>query len=82
MTKNEKYELIKNWLVENNLYRQINPTNEKDIEDYVFSLGSKINDLYELLRKKDLIPEKSYQQLINTIEERLIVEQHFAVMGL
>lgn len=79
MNRQEKYNFIKNWLLENNLYYPIDPRNEEDIEDYVFALGSKMEDFYKALREKDIIPQNSYQALIELIQEKLVVEAHFAL---
>lgn len=76
MNRDQKFALIEKWLLENELYYKINPNDEEAIEDYVFSLGSKMSQLYRMLRENDLVPQNSYQQLISLIEDSIIIARH------
>ena len=76
MNRDQKFALIEKWLLENELYYQINPMDEDAIEDYVFALGSKMPQLYRMLRENDLVPQNSYHQLSSLIEDSIIIARH------
>lgn len=80
MTKQQKSKLIKDWMKDQQLDIEINPTDIKMIEWYAQRLNAKIPELYKLLRDSDVVPENSLQQFIFMLESKLRDAQISAVM--
>ena len=70
MTREEKTNIVHKWLVEAELYYDINPSDENGIEEYIERLSPKLREFYIHLRSFDIVPENSYNQFLMVLEDR------------
>ena len=81
MTNEEKTDTVNKWLVEAELYYDIDPSDEKEIEEYIEKLSPKLTDFYQHLRSLDIIPENSYSQFIAILEDRFNYGRMTGIFG-
>lgn len=81
MNREEKTDIVHKWLVEAELYYDIDPSDEKGIEEYIERLRPKLREFYQHLRSFDIIPENSYNQFLMILEDRFNYGRMTGIFG-
>jgi len=81
MTRQEKLDTLKDFMTKEHIFYEVNPMNQKEMDDYMYRVKAKLPELYKFCIKLDIVKENSYDSFIHMLEHSINVGVNKALFG-